>query len=49
MELELIIDGKDIPMNNFVQKIISGVVSGTVESLDGVEKDWKEIKLTLTR
>ena len=49
MELEIIIDGKYIPINNFVQRIIAKVVSGAIESLDGVEEDWKDLTLTLTR
>lgn len=49
MEIELIIDGQDIPMNHFVQKIITGVVGGAVESLNDVEKDWKDLQLTIKR
>lgn len=49
MEIELIIDGQDIPMNRFVEKIITGVVSGAAESLNGVEKDWKELSITIKR
>lgn len=49
MELDLIVDGKDITINKFVQKIISGVVSGAVETLEGVEEDWTDITLTITR
>ena len=49
MELEIIIDGKSIPMNNFVQKIITKVVTGAVESLDGVGENWKDIRLTITK
>lgn len=49
MELELIIDGKDIPMNRFVEKMIGGVVAGTVQSLDGVDENWQELTLTISR
>ncbi|MCL7413028.1 MAG: hypothetical protein M8353_05360 [ANME-2 cluster archaeon] len=49
MELKLIVDGKDIPMNRFVEKMVEGVVAGTVQSLDGVDKNWKELTLTIGR
>ena len=49
IELELIVDGKDITINKFVQKVIAGIVGGAVEPLEGVEKDWTDIELTITR
>lgn len=49
MELELIIDGKDIIMNKFVQRVIAGIVGGAVETLEGVDEDWTDIKLTIMR
>lgn len=49
MEVELTVDGEDIPMNNFVQKIIAGVVGGAAQSLEGVEGDWKDIEITVSR
>jgi hypothetical protein len=49
MEINLTIDGEDIPMNNFVEKIIAGVVAGAAESLNDVEKDWKNLQLIIKR
>ena len=49
MEIDLTIDGEDIPMNSFVQKIIAGVVAGAAESLNDVEKDWKNLQLIIKR
>jgi len=49
IELELIVDGKDITINKFVQKVIAGIVGGAVEPLEGVEEDWTDIELTITR
>ncbi|MBW6518866.1 MAG: hypothetical protein K0A89_10250 [ANME-2 cluster archaeon] len=49
MELELIVDGKDIPMNRFVEKMIAGVVAGAVQSLEGVDDTWEELTLTIRR
>lgn len=49
MEIELIVNGKDITMNKFVQRIIAGIVGGAVETLEGVEEDWTDIELTISR
>ena len=49
MELEMIIDGEDILINDFVQNIIAKIVSGAAECLNGVEDNWTEINLTITR
>jgi len=47
--LILDIDGASVPMNSFVQKIISSTLLGMVESLDGVKKNPQCITLSLTR
>lgn len=49
MEIELTIDGNEIVMNNFVKRIIAGIMAGAAESLDGVEKDWKDLQLIMKR
>ncbi|KAF5423391.1 MAG: hypothetical protein C5S41_07410 [Candidatus Methanomarinus sp.] len=49
MELELEVDGEDISVNHFIEQIFAGVVGGAAECLNGVEEDWKEIKLIITR
>lgn len=49
MDIELIVDGKDIPMNRFVEKMIAGVMAGVVQSLDGVDEDWQDLTLTISR
>ena len=40
MKVELSLDGKKIPMNKFVQKIIGSGIKGMVDTLDGVGP-WK--------
>ena len=49
MDIELEVDGKDIPLNDFVRKILSGTFAGAVTSLRDIKKDWKEIKIRLTQ
>ncbi len=47
MKVELVVDGKKIPLNKFVQKILGSGVVGMVETLDSVETPWKNIELKI--
>jgi len=47
--MKLKVDGKDIPMNEFVEKIMQGVVVGGVTSLRGIKEDWKKIEIELSK
>jgi hypothetical protein len=38
-----------MPLNEFVDKILSGTVVGAVTSLRGIDKDWKKIEITVTK
>lgn len=49
VEIVLEIDGEKIPMNDFVRKILCGMIAGSVETLRGVGKDWKMINISLRR
>ena len=49
MELKLVIDGKEIPLNEFVNKILTGTMVGAVASLRGVREDWKKIEVEITK
>ena len=49
MELKLAIDGKEIPLNEFVNKILAGTMVGAVTSLRGVREDWKKIEVEITK
>jgi hypothetical protein len=48
MKIKLLIDGKEIPLNEFVNNMLGGTVVGAVTSLRGVKNDWKEIQITVT-
>jgi len=49
LDAKLLVDGKEIDMNEFVRKILSGTIVGAVTSLRDVKKDWKEIDVKVTR
>jgi hypothetical protein len=49
LELKLVIDGKEIPLNEFVNKILTGMMVGAVTSLRGVREDWKKFEVEITK
>lgn len=49
MEVELTVDGKDIEINHFVQKILGAMASSSVETLHGVDPEWKDITIRLKK
>ena len=49
MEVELIIDGEKIVMNDFVQKMLGNMVGGAVETLNGVEGGWSDVSLKIKK
>jgi hypothetical protein len=49
MKIELLIDDKNIRLNDFVAKMLSGALLGAITSLHGVKEDWKEIQVKVTK
>jgi hypothetical protein len=49
MGMKLLVDGKEIPLNEFVEKILSGTIVGAVTSLRGIKEDWKKIGVEISR
>ena len=49
MGVKLFVDGEKIGLNEFVEKILSGILVGGVTSLHGIKKDWKEIEIKVSR
>ncbi len=49
MTLKLRVDDKDIPLNEFVEKILNGMMVGAVTSLRGIREDWKKIEVEITK
>jgi hypothetical protein len=49
MALKLVVDGKEISLNDFVERFVQGVVVGGVSSLKGVDGNWKKIEIEVTK
>jgi hypothetical protein len=49
LSIKLKVDGKDIPLNEFVEKIMSGTITGAVTSLRGIKEDWKKIEIEIQK
>ncbi|WXG44164.1 MAG: hypothetical protein WED04_09035 [Promethearchaeati archaeon SRVP18_Atabeyarchaeia-1] len=49
MDVKLLVNGEEIELNEFVRKVLAGMISGAVNSLRGIKKDWKEIQIAVTR
>jgi hypothetical protein len=48
MVMKLKVDGKEIPLNEFVEKLLSGTIIGAVTSLKGIKEDWKKIEVEIS-
>ncbi|HEX9862249.1 MAG TPA: hypothetical protein VGB11_03090 [Candidatus Bathyarchaeia archaeon] len=48
MGMKLKVDGKEIPLNEFVEKILNGTVVGAVTSLKGIKENWKKIEVEIS-
>jgi len=49
MGTRLVVDGKEIPLNEFVSKMLGGIMIGAVTSLRGIKEDWKRIEVEVTK
>lgn len=49
MGLNLKVDSYEIPLNEFVEKILNGTIVGAVTSLKGIREDWKSIQIQITK
>ncbi len=49
MKVELTVDGKDVEINDFVQRVLGSVVASSAETLHGIDSDWKNISVDLKR
>ncbi len=49
VSMKLRVDGKEIPLNEFVEKIISGSIVGAVTSLKGIKEDWEKIEIEISK
>lgn len=49
MGVRLSVDGKEVPLNEFVENILGGTVKGAVESLRGIDTKWRKIVIEVER
>jgi hypothetical protein len=49
LALKLKVDGKEIPLNEFVEKFMSGSITGAITSLKGINQDWKKIEIEIQK
>ncbi|MFZ2071933.1 MAG: hypothetical protein WAV32_10155 [Halobacteriota archaeon] len=49
VELAIYVDKEGIVTNEFVQNVIGQAIGGAVSALKGVNEDWKEIEIRVTR
>lgn len=49
MSLKLKVDGKEIPLNEFVERLLRGTLTGAVSSLKGIKDDWERIEIEIEK
>jgi hypothetical protein len=49
VSIKIKVDGKDIPLNEFVEKILNGTIVGAVNSLRGIKEDWTKIEIEIQK
>jgi len=49
LDVKLFVDDEEVDLSEFAVKILSGAIVGAVTSLRGIKKNWKEIKVKVTR
>jgi hypothetical protein len=47
--MKLMVDGVEIPLNEFVERILTGMMVGGVNALKGIKEDWKKIEIEVTK
>lgn len=43
------IDGKDIPMNRYVEDVFLKVILALISTLKGISEDWRRIEIVIER
>ena len=49
MEIELVVDGKRIPLNRYVQTVFCNVISALISTLKGVDEEWKSVEIKIRK
>jgi hypothetical protein len=48
MSTTLIVDGREIPLNEFVENFLENTINGSLQSLRGIG-EWKEVNITIKK
>ncbi|MDR0372763.1 MAG: hypothetical protein LBI79_04295 [Nitrososphaerota archaeon] len=49
MTVKLLVDDKIIPINEFVETILAGTITGAVTTLRGVDANWHKIEIQIEK
>jgi hypothetical protein len=49
VQVQIVVDKKEIEANEFVQNVIGKAIAGAVSVLKGVTEDWETIEVTVRR
>jgi hypothetical protein len=49
LDAKLLVDGKEIVLNDFVNRILCGTLVGAATSLRNVNENWKKIEIEVTK
>ncbi len=47
--IKVIVDDKEVDLNEFVEKILNGTFVGAISSLRDINKNWKNIRIEITK
>ena len=45
----MIVDGKKVPLNRYVQSVFGNVISALISTLKGVDESWKTVEIRIER
>jgi hypothetical protein len=49
LKMKLKVDGEEIPLNDFVERILTGMVVSVVNALKGIKEDWEKIEMEVSK
>ncbi|MGQ9759585.1 MAG: hypothetical protein ACUVQ5_03310 [Candidatus Methanomethylicaceae archaeon] len=49
MKVKLMVDDRRIQLNEFVNQILGGMISGAIMTLRGVNENWKVVKIEISK
>ena len=49
LKTKLLVDNKEIGLNEFVEKFLGNMLAGAITSLRGVKEDWTKIEILVEK